>query len=600
VKLHIPSRLLERFKLHQQTRILIIAIVIGILSGLLNVGFRYFVEGFGTTMRSLWAQVWGIDTQRLDELLAGGSILVTRFDTDYLLLPLFPLTGALLIWLLWRFFPGFEGGYTFPNFLVAVNLRGGIIRLRATLVRALGAAITIGSGGSAGLEAPVASLGGAAGSAMGRTVQASGSRMRLFVACGVAAAIASNFNAPITGVLFAFEIVLLANYQLTSFGAIVISSGVGTVISRWAFGDTSVFHTPLFELLHYWELGLYALLGIVCGLLGGLFIHFFYWVKGRFDRIPGRELPKLLFGGLAVGAIAIAFPQVMGAGYNVIQASLAAAYTPLFVAGIFLAKAIATSITLGSGMVGGMFGPPLVLGTMVGAGFAGLVRTLTTIPISTAPFAVVGMGAFLAAVTRAPLTSMFLLFELTGSYEVVVPAMFATIVAVVVSRRVSRHSIDGVQLHKMGVHFEEGHDTGILSSLQVRDVMQPGFTVINHRTPFRELAKLFTRTQETYFPVVDDDGRMQGILSFQDVRSVLFEETLANVLVAGELATSDVITLVPTDTLQLALQRFNLKDIDSIPVVDNQDPRKVLGMLRRKDVLDAYNRELLRRDVTQF
>ncbi len=598
VKLRIPSRFLERMKLHQQTRLLIIAIAVGLVSGLLNVAFRYSVEGVEHLMRSAWGRLWGIDALRLDEILAGGSVLVARFDTAYLLLPLLPISGALLVYLIMRVAPGFEGGYTFPNFLVAVNLRGGIIRLRETFTKVLAAAVTIGSGASAGLEGPVATLGGAAGSSIGRFIQASGARMRLLVACGVAAAIASNFNAPITGVLFAFEIVLLANYELTSFGAIVIASGVGTVVSRWAFGDASAFHPPVFTLQHYWELGLYAALGVLCGVFGGLFIRFFYWVKGRFEAVPGRRFTKLMIGAVSVGIIAIAFPQVMGAGYNVIQASLTAAYPPTFVLGVFLAKAAATALTLGSGMVGGMFGPPLVLGTMLGSGFAGLLQMLFALPIKGAGFAVVGMGGFLTAVTRAPLTSLFLLFELTGSYEVVVPAMFTSIMALVVSGRVSRRSIDGVQLHNMGVEFEEGHDTSVLGSILVRDVMQPGFTVINHRTPFRELIKLFTRTQETYFPVVDDDGRMQGILSFQDVRGVLFEESLANLLVAGELATKDVITLAPQDTLQLAMRRFNLKDITSIPVVDPLDSRKVLGMLRRKDVLDAYNRELLRRDVT--
>lgn len=599
MRFHIPARLLERLKLHQQTRLIIIAITVGLASGLINVGFRYTVDGVAYALRAFWGSLIGIDAAALDELLAGGSVLIARFDPHFLLLPLLPLTGAAVIYVFMRYLPDFEGGYTFPKFLVTVNLRGAVIRIRHAVVRGLSAAVTIGSGWSAGLEGPVAQLGGTAGSAVGRFIQASGSRMRLLVACGVSAAIASNFNAPIAGVLFAFEIVLLGNYELTSFGAIVIAAGMGTVVSRAVFGDAPAFHPPIFTVDHTWELLFFALLGVVTGLFGGLFNRFFFWVGDLFARVKGRDATKLFAGGLAVGLISIAFPQVMGAGYNVIQAALTAAYPPMFVLSVFAAKAAATSITLGAGMVGGMFGPPLVMGTMLGSGFGSILQLLD-VPIKVAPYAMLGMAGFLVAVTHAPLTSIFLLFELTGNHEIVIPAFFVTIVSLVVSGRVYRRSLDAEELHRMGVDLEEGRDTAVLTSITVRDIMQPSFTVINRRTPFRELVKLFSRTQETYFPVVDDDGRMQGILSFQDLRSVLFEESLADLLVAGELATSDVISLTPADNLHTAMRRFNLKDITSIPVVDVNDPKKVLGMLQRKDVLDAYNREVLRREATKF
>lgn len=599
-RFHLPAHLLERLKLHQQTRLIIIAITVGLASGLLNVGFRYGVDFVSLGLRRFWGWVAGMSPNSLDELLSGGSVLISRFDAHYLLLPLLPISGALVVLLVKRLAPDFEGGYGFPRFLVSVNLRGGLVQMKHTLLRAVTAAVTIGSGWSAGLEGPVAQLGGTAGSAVGRLIQASGTRMRLLVACGVSAAIAANFNAPIAGVLFAFEIVLLGNYELTSFGAIVISAGMGTVVSRAVFGDNPAFHPPVFVLEHVWELGLFALLGAVCGVFGGLFIRFFFWIGDLFRRVEGREATKLAVGALAVGFMSIAFPQVMGAGYNVIQAALSAAYPPMFVFAVVVAKAAATAITLGAGMVGGMFGPPLVMGTMLGAGFGGLLQQYVDATIKVTPYAMMGMAGVLVAVTHAPLTSIFLIFELTGNHQTVVPAMFVTISALVVSRRISKRSLDGEELHRMGVNLEEGRDVAVLSAITVRDIMQPSFTVVNRRTPFRELLKLFSRTQDTYFPVVDDDGRLQGILSFQDLRGVIFEESLADLLVAGELCTSDVISVVPADTLQYAMRRFNLKDITAIPVVDPNDPKKVLGMLQRKDVLDAYNREVLRREATRF
>lgn len=597
---HLPSRFLERLRLHRQSQLVLISIVVGVTAGLLAAAFRYLVEFLNRVLTSLWGTLTGLGAEKLRQLQAGSSFFGENDRSLAFLLLLLPITGAAALWLLARIAPNYEYGYTFPRFLMAVNLRGGIVRLRDALVRAMSAAITIGSGASAGVEGPVAQLGGGAGSSIGRFIQASGSRMRLLVASGVAAAIAANFNAPITGVLFAFEIVLLGNFELASFSAIVICSGVGTVISRWIFGNAPVFYPPEFSYGHPLELPMYAVLGALCGLLGGLFLKFFLAMQSLIGRLPGSLGAKLFAGSIAVGLIASVFPQVMGAGYNVVQASLNGAYPPIFLAGAWIAKALATAITLGAGMGGGMFGPSLTLGAMLGSVVGSALQAWVDVPIKPSGFAMLGMGGFLTAITRAPLTSMFLLFELTGSYQIVVPAMFVTVAAFIVGQRVSRRGLDNEILHRIGVNLEEGRDASVLASIAVRDVMQPGFSVVNRRTPFRELVKLFSRTQETYFPVVDDDGRMEGILSFQDVRSVLFEESLADVLVAGELATRDVITLYPNDSLQTALRRFNLKDIASIPVVDPQDPRKVLGMLQRKDVLDAYNRELLKREVTQF
>lgn len=600
MKLHIPSRLLERLKLHQQTRVIVIAILVGLFASLLTVAFRYGIEGVSWMLQTSLSKVFGVGSENVSGLFAGGIILQQRFEPEALILVLFPVIGAVFVWLLRRYVTGFDAGYGFPRFLMAVNLRGGMVRFRQALTEGVAAVITIGSGASAGIESPIATLGGMAGSTVGRLIQASGMRMRLLVACGVAASIASNFNAPIAGVLFAFEIVLLGSYEVGSFGAVVISAGMGTVVSRWILGDYPAFHPPEFSFQHGWELGLYALLGVLCGILGAGFIRFFFWVKSRFAALPGREATKLLGAATAVGLIAMAFPQVMGSGYNVIQAALSAAYPGPFVAAVFVAKAVATALTVGSGMAGGLFGPPMLMGTMLGAGFGSAMQDFFNLPIKVTPYAMMGMSGLLAAVTHAPLTAIFLLFELTGNYQVVVPAMFVTIIAVAVGSRLTPHSIDGEQLHRLGVNLDEGRDATALSAIGVADVMQTKFTTVNRRMAYEDLVDLFSSTQETYFPVIDDAGDMLGIVSFQDIRTVMSESMGERRLVAGDLATQDIISVTPHDNLQVAMRRFNLKDIASMPVVDPQNARKVLGMLQRKDVLDSYNREVLRREITRF
>ncbi len=572
---------LTAFRLGKHSALIAMAILVGILSGGANMLFRSTLD---------WSK---------EVILHGGSELlgIDKGGIFRVLVPLLPVTGALLLIPLMHRFPGEVNGYGFPSFLEKVNIRDGIIRFKTIVLKIIAPALTIGSGGSAGVEGPIAQIGGGLGSLTGQFFKVSGNRMKLLIAAGAAGGIAATFNAPIAGVMFATEIVLLGNFELTSFGVIVISSGIATVISRVYYGSNPAFIVPQYEIEGLLELPLYLLMGLFIGPVAVLYTRFFYAVKEKFDSLRISPYLKPLAGAFMVGVIGIFFPQVMSDGYEHIEEALKGnlAFSLMFLL-IFL-KITATSITLGSGGAGGVFAPALFIGAMTGGAFGSIVKHfLPTVTASPGAYAMVGVGAFLSAVTHAPLTGMFLLFEMTGNYQIIIPTMFATTIGTFVANRLFSDSIDTFELSKRGINIHAGREVTLLSSIKVKDVMRRDFTPVRDKVNLKEFLDLVIEGRGGfYYPVVDSKGDMLGIISLQDIRKVLFEDYIKEVVTVGELATEDVLVITPEDNLTTAMKQFALMDIEEIPVVATDNPKKVVGMLRRGDVVAVYNREILRK-----
>ncbi|VAX32571.1 Chloride channel protein [hydrothermal vent metagenome] len=568
-------------RLGKHSSLIAMAILVGVLSGGANMLFRFTLE-------------WTRNT-----IFHGGSELlgIHKGGIYRLLIPLLPITGALLLIPLSYKFPGMVNGYGFPAFLEKVNIKDGIIKLRTIFLKIIAPALTIGSGGSAGVEGPIAQIGGGLGSLTGQLFKVSGNRMKLLIAAGAAGGIAATFNAPIAGVMFATEIVLLGNFELTSFGVIVISSGIATVISRIYYGSNPAFIVPQYELEGLLETPLYLVMGLFIGPVAVLYTKFFYKVKERFESANINPYLKPVVGALMVGTIGILLPQTMGDGYEYIEEALKGnmVFSIMFLL-IFL-KILATSITLGSGGAGGVFAPALFIGAMTGGAFGVVVNYLfPAYTSSPGAYAMVGVGSFLAAVTHAPLTGMFLLFEMTGNYKIIIPTMFATTIGTFVAHRLFSESIDTFELSKRGINIHAGREATLLSSIKVRDVMRRDFTPVRDKVNLKEFLELVINGGGGfYYPVVDSKGDMLGIISLQDMRRVLFEDYIKEIVTVGELATEDVLVLTPDDNLTTAMKNFALMDIEEIPVVAPDNNKKVIGMLRRGDVIAVYNREILRK-----
>ncbi|QWR76488.1 chloride channel protein [Candidatus Magnetomonas plexicatena] len=574
------SRGILRFLLDKHTSTILISMFIGILSATAVILFRSILD----TLKELLL-VNG------EQLLGIGESLSSR-----LLLPLIPAIGGALMIIFIKKFPGEVNGYTFPNFLAQVNVKGGVIGIKTVLLRIVAPAITIGSGGSAGVEGPAAVIGGGIGSIVGRWLGISEKRVTLFIASGAAGAIAAIFNAPIAGVMFAMEIILLGNYEMISFGAIVISAGMATAVSQAHFGDSNIFIVPQHVFIGLTETPVFLVFGIFIGALAVFFIKIFYKIQDFCAGCRVNQYLKPVLGGLVVGMIAIFFPQIMSDGYEHITNVLIGRYAVLLCLALVFLKMFATSVTLGSGSAGGIFAPSLFIGAMAGRTFGAVAhRMLPNFTSMPEAYATLGVGAFLAAVTHAPLTGMFLMLEMTGDYKVIIPVMLTSITGVFVAKTLMKDSIDTFALSRHGIELVTGKEVSVLESLKVKDIMLKEFVTIKESEPLKLVLDLIVEGKGLCYPVVDENDNLKGIISVDDIRAVFSEDYIQEVVTVGELATEDIPVITGYDNLRKAFECFSSADFEELPVVNPLNKRKIIGILKRSIVISAYNREILRR-----
>jgi len=578
---------LKKFIPGENVRMMIIAACIGVMTGIGIILFRTVVEGI-----EIYFFENGKEWLRLQE---GGWRL--------LFLPLFPLTGMILLIPLSLLFPGEINGYGFTKFLRKVNLEGGYIRARTIFLKLIATALTIGTGNSAGVEGPIAAIGGAIGSQIGQASRVSGARMKVYIAAGCAGGIAGIFNAPLAGIFFASEIVLLGTFEISSFSALVISSAISTVVTRAWYGENPAFSIPDYHLANpFVELPLYTIMALIAGLIAVFYIRIFYFIRDKYQALSLHPQLKPLTGALIIGGMGMAFPQIMGNGYHFIQSVLNGSGSLAILFALVFCKIIATSITLGSGGAGGTFAPTLFIGAMLGGAFGHLVNLLfPSMTAAPGAYATVGIGAFLAASTHAPMTAIFLLFEMTGNYMIIVPVMLTSIISTMVAKKFYRDSIDTVDFTREGIDIHEGRETAIMKSILVGKAITEEVDFISENANINHLLEIFRMAQGGfYFPVVDDTGKMTGIISMQDVKNILHKDEEERVCyLVGGICSRDVIMLTPNDSLYTAMQLFDIKGIEEIPVVEDLENRWVVGMLKRRDVIAAYNHEVLKKGISE-
>jgi CIC family chloride channel protein len=475
----------------------------------------------------------------------------------------------------------------------AVARRGGIIRGRVAAAKALASAICIGSGGSAGPEGPIVQIGASLGSVIGQRSHASADTVRILVACGSAAGLAAIFNAPIAGVLFALE-VILGDFGIASFAPVIIASVVSSVTARTLLGNNLAFTIPQYEMGSVWETPLYAILGILAALVARLFIVSLYRGEDLFSRLPMRRLLKPALGGLLLGLFGFVFPQTFADGYGPITSMLLGHGTIWFIAALVFAKIIATTITLGSGNSGGTFAPALFIGTALGATFGKFVNILS--PGLTAPagaYATVGMGAVLAAATFAPMTAMMMVFEMTRSYHLIVPLMLACIVATILSMRMSPESIYTRALRRRGILLHHGRDVNILARHTASEIMRTDTQSVSTDTMADKLLHLMEETGQSDFLVLDQEGRLVGLIGMQQIRSLLISHEALPLIVSADVMRPVREFLFPDDQLTEAWDLFRPDEVSVIPVVDRADRQRVVGTISRDSLTRFYERRLM-------
>ena len=567
------------FLLTEGTIMLGLAVFIGFLSGLGAVAFLALIN-------FIRGAAW-FSTGSYSGFIAG--------DISSIFIPLIPAFGGLILGPISALFPSEAKGHGVPEVMEAVVLKGGVLKLRTIGIRAFASAVTLGTGGSAGREGPIAQIGSAIGSFTGQVFKMSGSNTRTLLGCGAAGGIAATFNAPIAGALFALEIIL-GDWQVATFSPVIMSSVIATTTARYFHGNEPAFHVPLYQMVSPVEIVFYIILGILAGLFALIFIHTLDRFETFFeDQIPIHPWLKPAVGGLLVGIIGLMFPQIFGNGYGAMGDALMGNMAFTMMLGLIFLKILATSLTLGSGGSGGVFAPSLYIGAMLGGTFGSIVHHFfPTVTATKGAYALVGMGATVAAAAHAPLTNILILFELTGDYHIILPIMVSCIMSTLVIRGLSPHSIYSIRLHQKGITIEAGKEVNILQGIRVSDAMTTEVEVIPENMRFQEILTHITQSRYSNFPVVNSKGKLSGILSFQDIRQHVFDPDLEHLIVAKDLATLAVTTVTPSDNLKDALAKLAYRSIEQLPVVDARDPKKLIGILTRHDIITTYNKAIFR------
>jgi CIC family chloride channel protein len=558
--------------------LLLFAISVGALAGIGALAFMAFIA------LAQWA-FWP----------AGSNFLAQVTQAPWWLKLLAPVLGGLALGPVIAFLVPELRGPGISEVMEAAALEDSYIRPKLPILKTLCTALTIATGGSVGREGPVAGIGAALGSSLGRFFGLSPEKVRVALACGAAGGIAATFNAPFAGTLFAVEIIL-GDIQIAYLGPVALAAIIAVIVTHQIWTGFPMLVSPAFEFRHTGELGLYLLLGLLGGLLAILFIRGVYGCDTVFRKIPVPEWGKPALGGLALGVIGLWCPHVFGVGYDSINLALTGKLALDSTALMFLAKFLATAICLGS-MSGGVFGPALFLGAMLGTSLALIWNVIfPQIYINPVDYALVGMGTVVSGVTLGPITAILIIFELTKDYRTIVPLLISCTTSLLMVKFLYGCSIYQTKLLRRGIRLVHGLDANVLRTLQVKECMTSQVETIREDTALPEIIERAEVSTSPFLLVLDQRGELRGILTMADLRHDL---RLAGGAVSGATTAADLMSpqtvgLTPEDSLETALELFEEKNFSCLPVVLPPEKKKVVGLLKREDLLRAYKQRLLR------
>ena len=562
----------ERVRASETTAPIIIAVTIGLGAGLASIAFRRLID---LSHYFFFLILGGM----LDNWL-GVAVTIALVSL-----------GGLIVGLLTTYVSPESKGHGVPDVMLAVAQRGGRIRPAVALFKMITAAITIGSGGSAGREGPIVQIGSAFGSTVAQLLRLPDRRTVLSVACGAAGGIAATFNAPMSGVIFALE-VILSRFTALSFGLIVMSAASATVVSHALSieGDSPAFNLVREHAMRSVpDLLFFLVLGALCSVVAWAYMRLLYLVEDITDSATLPPWIKPAIGGALVGVAAIWTPQIMGTSYETIEASLNnnMAMKTLFV--LCVAKIVCTAFTVGSGGSGGIFAPALYIGAMFGGGFGSLMNLW--FPGQASPpgaFALVGMAAVFGGAAHAPVTAIFILFEMTDDYRIIIPLMSATVISTLVSQRLTRESIYTMKLKRSGIDLGRSRDLNLMDAVTVAEAMDESVEAVPPNLPLTDLIERLRQGHRTGFPVVDVDGRLTGIVTRRDVEEAILARRNPDQLTVGDVCTRHVIVCRPDQTLSEALSQFGTYNFGRLPVIDPERPERIIGILDRSHIIAAY------------
>jgi len=581
--IHLPINYL-REKLSQRQFFVLSAILVGLSSGLAAVILKYIVHSI--------------------------EAFVTYYSNYYerfFLFAIFPIVGILLTvaYVCYALKNKFKKGSA--EIVYTIAKKSSNIEPQQMYSHLVTSALTVGFGGSTGLESPMVSTGAAIGSNYAQTYSLSYKDRTILLACGASAGIAAAFNSPIAGVLFAVE-VLLADISATAFIPLIISAACGALLSKIILKQGVVLTFSLQQPFNYHNMPHYVLLGILAGFISLYYARAFTWIEGKMKGIANRWI-RVVTGGLLLFALLILFPPLFGEGYETIKvlaslrpseltnASLLRNFIHsdgeilVFLGALMFLKTLAAGITIGSGGNGGSFGPSLFVGAYMGYIFSRIVNLIGFAHIPEVNFTLVGMAGILSGVFYAPLTAIFLIAEITGGYGLMIPLMIVSALSITVAHYFEPLSMEGKKLSSMLDISVENRDKFLLSKLDLGSLIETNFSALKPNDNLQSLIKVISTSNRNTFPVVDEKNELQGIIHMDHVRSIIFSPEKHEKTVMKDLMTKPAAVIMTTENLHSVLKKFDDTNQWNLPVVDN---KQYLGFVSKSNVLTKYRSELLK------
>ncbi|MFA5667877.1 MAG: chloride channel protein [Balneolaceae bacterium] len=565
----------------QEQFILILSVIVGFVTGLAAVFLKY-------------------STHLIQEFVSSGHL--TKLYNPYYFV--FPIVGILITVLIKKMFKS-KVGEGIPSALYAISRKGGYLspsKMYSSIVTSI---FTVGFGGSVGLEGPTISTGSAIGSNLGRMMHIDYKSRILLMGCASAGALASIYNAPLAAIIFTIEILSL-DLTMRSMIPLLLSSAAGALTSILMQGNDYMLHYAHDMPLVLKDIPFYVLLGIGTAFVSVYFTAIYEYTERKFEKFK-NWYTKVLIGGSVLGLIIFLLPTLYGEGYEIVNLLLDGDFSSITEVGPFknlasstsillillaivLFKPIATSVTLKAGGVGGLFAPSIFLGAIFGFLFSGTINTLGWVELSSGNFALAGMAGLLAGLLHAPLTAIFMIAELTGGYQLFLPLMIVSAISYAISKHIKPYSIYTHQLAKRGDLITHDKDHAVLTLLDTRKVIESDFKIVRPGMTLRQLIRIVSTSHRNLFPVVDTNKKLVGVLTLDDFRTIMFDESLYDIIIVAEIMNQPPDTINLEDNMSVVTQKFQKSGAWNLPVVDNG---KYIGFISKSKLFSAYRRKLI-------
>lgn len=557
------------------------ALIIGAAAGISAVLFHNAIEFFN--------DIFFVKTKdKLDFLGAAAVILL-------------PALGMFIQWVMIYFSPDTAKKRGVAEVIKAVSLKGGNIPFKTTIFHFFAPVISIGSGNTVGPEGPAAQLGGGVASKIGSLFNLSNSRKRVFTAAGSGAAIAAIFNTPLGGIFFALEVILLNELQTTTFSALILATVTASAISRIFIGNATVFDFDAPVMIHYTELYLFIILGLLAGGISLMFIRYSSEVGKILKYKILKHLPQwfvMTFIGLIVGICGFFYTEIFGIGYFAINNILALKISWSYILIIFIMKFLLVPLVLNSGGFGGIFAPSLFIGACFGYLFSYIINKYTYIYVDPTLVILISMGAFLGGINSIPISSILIIFELTRDYSFILPLMLAVIISSTIVHLALKGSVHIKHLEEQGLFIGNKKNHNVLRFIKVKDVNKAPILTINENAPLTEVFTKFIDAPHSTFYTIDKDENITGIITESELRPLIIEyENLRHSVVAKDISKQNIIFVYENDRLDYVMKLFSKWNIDNFPI-KNSESNKILGAITRQEVLLTYDRETLKMNLT--